>query len=534
MCGILLYHGCDSQKVASRTDEYIEFEENSDNEIKYISGNDTIDSIIPYIARRGPNFSSYRFLKNYNTCWFSSVLSLRQPFTKQSINIKDRFILQFNGELYNEGIKEAHESDTQFIVNLLQNIIKDQDTTITQQQLINILKKLDGEFAYTIYDLKESIIYFGRDTIGKRSLSYCLDNESGELYISSVTGTTSKNFINCNGGQIYKYNTITKTMSEETIMIKDIPYQINDTTDIDMKNHDSLVKGLYEQLSNATNKRITTIHPTHIENSPISVLFSGGLDCSVIVALICDFFTNNVSYQNNKKPTIELLNVGFENPRTKLQPSGTPDRKLGINSFSILKNLYPGIDIKLIEVDVPYEEYLNIRPKAIDLMYPKNTEMDLSIAIAFHFASRGKGFITQNNKRIPYNRKGIVLFSGLGADELYGGYHKLANKDTPQLVEELQRQINNIHDRNLNRDDKVIADNGVEVRYPFLDESVIKFSTSEIPINYKINKFILRELAKNVLNLGPIAEEPKRAIQFGAKSAKMTKDGNKNGTDLLK
>lgn len=534
MCGILLYHGGSTQTTTNSTDEYIEFKENANNEILYKSGNDIIDSIIPYIARRGPNFSSYRYLRNCNTCWFSSVLSLRQPFTKQSICIRDRFILQFNGELYNDGIEESHESDTQFIVKLLEIVIEDHNDINTQKQVVEIIKKLDGEFAYTIYDLKESIIYFGRDTIGKRSLSYCLDNELGELYISSVTGTTSKNFINCNGGQIYRYNTATKSMIEETIMIKDIPYQINDTTDSNMTNRDSLVENLYKQLEIATNKRITTIHPTHIDNSPISVLFSGGLDCSVIVALICEYFTNNILYESNKKPTIELLNVGFENPRTKLQPSDTPDRKLGINSFNILKNLYPDIDIKLIEVDVQYEEYLNIKPKVIDLMYPKNTEMDLSIAIAFHFASRGKGFITQDNNRVPHSRKGIVLFSGLGADELYGGYHKLANKDTPQLVEELQRQINNIHDRNLNRDDKVIADNGVEVRYPFLDESVIRFSTSEIPINYKINKFILRELAKDLLHLGPIAEEPKRAIQFGAKSAKMTKDGNKNGTDLLK
>lgn len=101
-------------------------------------------------------------------------------------------------------------------------------------------------------------------------------------------------------------------------------------------------------------------------------------------------------------------------------------------------------------------------------------------------------------------------------------------------MEELTRQINNIYERNLNRDDKVIAHNGVEVRYPFLDEHVIKFSAVDIPINFKINKLILRNVASHYLKLDEIAEEPKRAIQFGAKSAKMTKDGNKHGTDLLK
>ena len=74
----------------------------------------------------------------------------------------------------------------------------------------------------------------------------------------------------------------------------------------------------------------------------------------------------------------------------------------------------------------------------------------------------------------------------------------------------------------------------MEVRYPFLDEKVIKYSVSEIPINYKQNKKILRSLASQKLTLGIIADEPKRAIQFGSKSAKMTKDGNKHGTDTLK
>ena len=110
--------------------------------------------------------------------------------------------------------------------------------------------------------------------------------------------------------------------------------------------------------------------------------------------------------------TIELLNVGFENPRTGLFPKDAPDRKLALNSFKLLQKLYKNIKIKLVEIDIPYDKYLNIRRKVIDLIYPKDTEMDLSIAIAFYFAARGRGFTTNSdNKRQPYTRKGIVLFS---------------------------------------------------------------------------------------------------------------------------
>lgn len=394
-----------------------------------------------------------------------------------------------------------------------------------------MIRSLEGEFAYTIFDRQSQLIYFGRDSVGKRSLSYSFHEATGQLYIASVTGVTPEDwkYENCVGGVIYKYDIKAKQL-DDSHLIQPL-FQVTDLVDPTEASLPETIDRLFSHLSIAVEKRIKSIHPKHIKNSPISILFSGGLDCSVLVALICQYLISS----NTIAPTIELLNVAFENPRTGLQPSQAPDRLLAQNSYSILKNLFPQINILLLEIDVPYQEYLQERSKVIDLMYPKDTEMDLSIAIAFYFASRGHGnVLLENGDKQPYDRHGIVLFSGLGADELYGGYHKFNNKSQQDLIHELTRQINNIHDRNLNRDDKVIAHNGVEVRYPFLDINVIDFSINQIPINFKINKLILRHLAKQRLNLAEIALEPKRAIQFGSKSAKMTKNGNKKGTDLLK
>ncbi|CCH60425.1 hypothetical protein TBLA_0C06300 [Henningerozyma blattae CBS 6284] len=518
MCGILL-NISPNDNLKFFQNEYKEFKENCPDALLNSNNDYTFSNLMKLISARGPNFASLRTLKDHRISLFSSVLSLREPFCKQSVLVEDRYVLQFNGELYND---EIIHNDTQFIVKLLLN------TEQNSKGIISVIKNLDGEFAFSIYDLKNKRLYFGRDPIGKRSLCYYL-TDANELYVSSVSGSI-KGFKNCDAGVIYEYDATNKN-SPLTIfnnIFED--FTINDKSDLEFKSLQKHIEELYKVLYNAVRKRVLSIHPTHIENSPIAVLFSGGLDCSVIVALICEVIRNE-----KKKAIIELLNVGFENPRTGLMPKDTPDRKLAISSSYILQKLYPNVPIKLIEVDVPYDEYLEKRPIVIDLMYPKETEMDLSIAIAFYFASRGKGYIqTGSDKRIEYRRKGIVLFSGLGADELYGGYHKFVNKTPRELVEELTRQINNIHDRNLNRDDKVIANNGVEVRYPFLDEHVIKYSTHDIPINYKINKLILRKLSLEMLHLDGISEEPKRAIQFGSKSAKMTKDGNKNGTDKIK
>ncbi|QHS75193.1 putative asparagine synthase SPAR_M00380 [Saccharomyces paradoxus] len=519
MCGILLHYCPNNNRLEN---ELIEFPEGTEfGDTTCINESSIFNKIIPYIAARGPNYSSLRVSKAHQTSWFSSVLSLRQPFTKQSINVDDRYYLQFNGELYNKEISHWG-NDSLYIASLLQDLKEG-------MSIIDVIQSLEGEYAYTVYDVKSSKFYFGRDPIGRRSLSYSITSDN-ELYIASATGAVEC-FQDCIGGVVYEYDTRTKLLNNN--QRSHPPYEVTSEIDPDFKSLSKVSKNLYSVLLESVKKRVESIHPTHIENSPIAVLFSGGIDCSAIAVLVCEVLQEN-DYECGK-PIMELLNVSFENPRTGLLPSDTPDRKLSINSAKILQNLYPEIDIKLVEVDVPYEEYLKWKPSVIDLMYPKQTEMDLSIAIAFFFASRGKGFLTsQYGERTPYQRHGIVLFSGLGADELYGGYHKFANKAPHELVEELTRQINNIYDRNLNRDDKVIAYNGVEVRYPFLDEHVIKFSTVEIPINFKVNKLILRKVALQYLKLDGISAEPKRAIQFGAKSAKMTKDGNKHGTDLLK
>lgn len=81
------------------------------------------------------------------------------------------------------------------------------------------------------------------------------------------------------------------------------------------------------------------------------------------------------------------------------------------------------------------------------------------------------------------------------------------------------------------RDDRIISDHGKEVRFPYLDEEVIAFLSS-VPIDYKIqptlekgvgDKILLRRLAMDK-RVGPLAltsREAKRAIQFGARTAKM-------------
>jgi asparagine synthetase B (glutamine-hydrolysing) len=259
---------------------------------------------------------------------------------------------------------------------------------------------------------------------------------------------------------------------------------------------------------------------------------------------------------------IDLLNVAFENPRvhSNLEPGTSPfelcpDRITGRSSHAELVETCPGREWRFVEVNVPYTETQAHRATVMTLMHPHNTEMDLSISYALYFASRGKGLahVSDVAGAQPYVTNAHVLLSGLGADELFGGYQRHATAFTRRgyfgLIEELELDFSRLGKRNLGRDDRVISNSSREARFPYLDEDFIALALS-LPVTTKCNfglaqimdsevptqllepgKRALRLLAWQ-LGMKKVAAEKKRAIQFGARTAKM-ETGKTKGTHVL-
>lgn len=461
----------------------------------------------------------------------------------------------YNGELYDDASLQSNVNDGILIFKQLTKI-----TTInsieTNAEIGALLESLTGEWAIVIIDKLLSTLYFGRDCLGRRSLVWNINAMTPPmpLYITSIGIKT----LDIEWEEVpalgyhslsltdHHYKTILYPWSPEKqfILNTEIPDFILTPEYYTRPLFQSYVTECARLLSLSVEKRLKAI-PTRTTSNGIDelekekeanvgLLFSGGLDCMILA-----YYTH---IHTPKHLSIDLLTVAFSGDNRSVDEC--PDRITAKQGVEELRRVTNGERVwRMIMVDVSIEESKLEGERVEEVMLPSKSVMDKSIAIAFWFAARGKGYADNDEENKRCITSGVkVLLSGLGADEQTGGYGRhqgyFQRNGWGGLISELQKDVSRLPTRNLGRDDRIVADHGREVRFPYLDEELVRF-LSGLKVHDKCNvewekgvgdKIILRHVAKR-LGLLKSSGEPKRAVQFGARSAKITGKKEKGTAD---
>ncbi|KAK6005276.1 hypothetical protein QM012_008055 [Aureobasidium pullulans] len=465
------------------------------------------------LERRGPDSSRELEQKSENvylTC-FSTVLALRGHHTVvqpvQHADYPDAFLC-WNGEAWKHESAPISGNDSEVIFANISSLLKAQASdapALTSKVVQHALNLIAGPYAFAYYDPRSDTLFFGRDPLGRRSLTHRVD-ENGNFILSTISGSQEQGWEEVEADGIYSLNLksfYASAQKKERCIPTRTPYASSPNTVLStssplessaspLSTSSSAVAKIESLLRDSLHLRISNIpvSPHSLPSRPsasLAVLFSGGLDCTLLARLSHDIL--------DPAQPIDLLNVAFENPRVHRRPADAdpsehwspyelcPDRITGRASFAELQAICPDRAWNFVAIDIPYQEFLAHRPEVASLIYPHNTEMDLSIASALYFASRGQGFLhSASEGSIEYTSQARVLLSGLGADEMFGGYtrHDTAFRrhGFAGLKDELDLDVDRLGKRNLGRDDRVLSNWKRETRFPFLDEDLVRWAVN--------------------------------------------------------
>ena len=483
---------------------------------------------------RGPEHEGFYVDDHVSLCCERLRIIDLSDKASQPIHNEDQTIwVVLNGEIYNfrdlrKSLEKKHDfytnTDTEVIVHAYEEFGE------------NCLQKLDGMFAFALWDMEKKKLFIARDRLGVKPLYYCIKSDK-LLFASEIKSILQDLDIQrkLNYDALCQFVTYAYTIDGQTMFnginellpghkliftFRDKKVKIEKYWDL------QLTKNLQSDEENLNTLRLlleSAINKRRVSDAPLGALLSGGLDSSVMVALLAKL---------SDKP-VRTFTTGFGNEldefdeaRIVAEHCGTDHKEIMIDYSELINNL-PSI---LWHMEFPYG-----RP---------------SILSNFMVSNAIKKYVT-------------VAYTGEGSDELFGGYNRYfiftenySKQSLEQKIESISSGFfNNKKTREETFSDKVLKNyegkthpsksfgkfivenkkyglfntallfelkteipgaqtwridrtgsaHAVELREPFLDHNLVEFCAS-LPEKLKINfdnhvskKHILQKLAKEVL-----------------------------------
>lgn len=437
----------------------------------YIKKERKVDEVVNCSLKslhRGPDITTIKVeeLNDYKTVCVFHRLSINdvkygnQPFFHP---ISNKLYMVCNGEIYNwkELAKIYHinthsKSDCEIIVHLYYLI-----------GFTSMITKLDGYFSIVIVDMEKKQIHIGRDRFGVRSLYVGVNKKKGieeEFGFSSEMKSLVGIYKDIQQFEPGTYKTIYIDRNLlQTTKYFDVKYDL--VSSLKNESQYEICRDINLLLRKAVNKRMLVD-----SQNMIGCLLSGGLDSSLITALVSENFSN----------------------------------KKDLNTFSI--GLKDSVDLKYAQIVAKYlgTTHHEIVVSEVDML---NVIYDVIKQIETFDTTTIRASIPMYllSKYIREKTDVKVVFSGEGSDEASGSYlyfHKCPNAE--EFNKECIRLLKELHYFDLLRSDKSTSSSGLELRAPFMDFEFLKYYMSisseiKMPKTWGIEKYLLRKSFENLL-----------------------------------
>ena len=418
---------------------------------------------------RGPEYS---YLQNDNEIYKKVLLGFHRlainglnKESHQPIEIED-YSLICNGEIYNykelyknSGVTPKTDSDCEIIIHL-----------VKKYGIRETMDLLDGVFAFVLLNKKENIVYVARDPYGVRPL-FVGSKEGGQVVFGSELKMLKPICYTVNQFQPGTYSTYNLVEdSYWSIQIKNREYFSGNIFTSSVYYDKNIHKDFKKECLSTIRNSLLNAVLKRVKNTdrPIACLLSGGLDSSLISALV-NYFNKKL----NKSKKLETYSIGFE----------------GSQDLHYARIVAEYLDTKHHEIIVKEEDFLNAIPQVIHAIESYDTTTVR--------ASVGNYLVA---KYIKEHSEAKVIFNGDGSDELTGGY--LYFHEAPDNIDfdkECKRLLQDLHKFDVLRSDRCIAAHGLEARTPFLDKAfVLNYLSLPCEIrnhakNKQCEKYLLRE-----------------------------------------
>ena len=409
MCGILFYDG-------------------------FLLDNEYLIECLNNISLRGPDnqqihYDGTKFF-GFNRLSINGLDEIsNQPF------VIDNIILIVNGEIFNwKTLYEENpefdyksNSDCEIIIHMYKKYGVDK-----------MIKSLDGEFAFVLYDKNEDKLVIGRDHLGIRGLFIGTKGEN-EIMVGSELKSIHQDFnikqfspghyyVNGEMTKYYNYEFETKTYDESFIYSQ-----------------------LNYLLTKAVEKRL-------MSDRPISCLLSGGLDSTLVCAIVKKLY----------KHPLNTYSIGIK---------GSTDLR-----YAKIASEYLGTNHTTIELDE--EDFLNAIRETIYAIESYDTTTVR--------ASVGNYLVS---KYIKENSEDTVLFCGDVSDEIFGSYRGFTlAPNEKEFKKENEKMLSMIHFFDVLRSDRSISNCSLEARVPFCDKELVNFVMSLHPKHKMFNTEIMEKM----------------------------------------